>query len=372
MNNYLKNFLLIFFTVIIALLVVEGLSRLFFDPIDFLKPKTVSDEVLRYKIEPNSGAHDSWGFRNKSVPETADIVAVGDSHTYGISATASNSWPNTLGRISGKETYNLSLGGYGPVEYLYLMEEKALKLNPELIIVGFYLGNDLKDSLTAVYTVPIWEDLRNAEIASVLEDKKDDKRTNTNSISDWFAAHSVLYRIVSSSFIGDSLRQSRRIKKGEDVLMLDAADYGIHTGFTPDSRLKGLDLSNSEVREGLRLTLEFFNKMNQLAKEKVIDFLVVIIPTKESVFSEFILTSDELSNSEKLKRLIENEDVVNKVVKAYFKDHGIAYVDVLEKLREAAGREQIYPNNFGGHSNKNGYRIIANSINQYLKLDNSQ
>lgn len=372
MNNYLKNFLLIFFTAIIALLVVEGLSRLFFDPIDFLKPKTVSDEVLRYKIEPNSGAHDSWGFRNKSVPETVDIVAVGDSHTYGISATASNSWPNTLGRISGKETYNLSLGGYGPVEYLYLMEEKALKLNPELIIVGFYLGNDLKDSLTAVYTVPIWEDLRNAEIASVLEDKKDDKRTNTNNISDWFAAHSVLYRIVSSSFIGDSLRQSRRIKKGEDVLMLDAADYGIHTGFTPDSRLKGLDLSNSEVREGLRLTLEFFNKMNQLAKEKVIDFLVVIIPTKESVFSEFILTSDELSNSEKLKRLIENEDVVNKVVKAYFKDHGIAYVDVLEKLREAAGREQIYPNNFGGHSNKNGYRIIANSINQYLKSDNSQ
>ncbi|MEE8298083.1 MAG: hypothetical protein V3R67_01760, partial [Thermodesulfobacteriota bacterium] len=167
MNNYLRNFLIIFFTVIIALLVVEGLSRLFFDPIDFLKPKTVSDEVLRYKIEPNSGAHDSWGFRNKSVPETADIVAVGDSHTYGISATASNSWPSALGRILGKETYNLSLGGYGPVEYLYLMEEKALKLNPELIIVGFYLGNDLKDSLTAVYTVPIWEDLRNAEIASV-------------------------------------------------------------------------------------------------------------------------------------------------------------------------------------------------------------
>jgi hypothetical protein len=372
MNNYLRNFLLIFFSVILALLVAEGLSRIFFDPIDFLRPKRVPDKILGYKLEPHSGAHDSWGFRNKSVPESADIVAIGDSHTYGISATASNSWPNTLRSITNKETYNLSLGGYGPAEYLYLIENKALSLNPEMIIVGFYLANDLYDAFKSVYDVSIWEDFRNAEIASVLEDKKDDKRTNTNNISDWLAGHSVIYRIVSSSSIGDSLRQNRRIRRGEDILMLDVEDSEIHTGFTPDRRLKGLDLSNSEVREGLRLTLEFFNKMNQLTKEKDIDFLVVIIPTKESVFSEFIITSDELSNSDKLKRLIENEDVINKVVKAYFKDHGIAYVDVLEKLREAAGREQIYPNNFGGHSNKNGYRIIANSINQYLKSDNSQ
>jgi lysophospholipase L1-like esterase len=350
--------------------VVEGLSRIFFDPIDFLKPKTVSDEVLRYRIKPNSGAHDSWGFRNKSDPDTADIVAVGDSHTYGISATASNSWPNILQRITNKKVYNLSLGGYGPAEYLYLIEEKALKLDPELIIVGFYLGNDLKDSFSAVYSVPIWEDLRNAQIASVLEEDKDDNKTNN--ISDWLAGNSVLYRIVSSSFIGDSLRHSRRIKKGEDVLMLDVEDYGIHTGFTPDIRLEGLDLSDPKVREGLRLTLEFFKKMNQIAQEKEIDFLVVIIPTKESVFSEFIVTSDQLGNSDKLKSLIGSEEVVNKLIKAYFTENNIPYVDVLEPLGEAAGREQIYPNNFGGHTNKNGYRIIAESINKYLESDNSQ
>jgi hypothetical protein len=28
--------------------------------------------------------------------------------------------------------------------------------------------------------------------------------------------------------------------------------------------------------------------------------------------------------------------------------------------------EQIYPNNFGGHENKNGYRIIAETIKKYL------
>jgi len=367
MNKIIKNLLLLLFSLIIALFVAEGLARLFFDPIDFLKPKTYYDEVLRYKIEPNSGAHDSWGYRNKKVPDSAEIVAIGDSQTYGISATASNSWPAALETISGEKTYNLGLGGYGPAEYLYLMEENALKLNPQMIVVGLYLGNDLKDSLTAVYSVPVWENLRNPDFSY-----SDDDRENLeqDSLTDWLSGNSVLYRIVSSSFIGDNLRQQRRISKGEDILMLELPEYGISTGFTPDRRLEGLDLSNPDVREGLRLTLGFFDQMNQLANEKNIDFLVAIIPTKETVYSEFLSQSKELSNSFEMTKLIQSEEVVNKFIQAYFKDHGIPFVDVLGPMREAVKSEQLYPNNFGGHPNKNGYRIIAETINRYIESDN--
>ncbi len=368
MNRVLKNTLLVIFIAIFVLIVVEGLSRLIFDPIDFLKPKVSFDEVLRYKIEPNSGAHDSWGYRNKSVPDSIDIVAIGDSHTYGISATASDSWPNALQDISGRSTYNLSLGGYGPAEYLYLLEQKALNLNPDLIIAGLYLGNDLKDARTAVHTVSIWEDLRgNAPLEEVQDSKKIDKR----SFTDWLAGNSVLYRIVSSSFIGDNLRQQRRLNKGEEVLMLNVEESGINTGFTPDRRLKGLDLRNPEVRDGLKYTLAFIKRMNELAKEKDTGFLVVIIPTKETVYSDLILEDSELSNSSKLSSLIQSEEVVNKIVKTYFRDNNIAFIDVKDSLRKAAGNMQIYPNNFGGHSNNNGYRIIAETINQYIESSNS-
>ena len=368
MNKFLKNTLLVIFIAIFAIIVVEGLSRLIFEPIDFLKPKVSYDEVLRYKIEPNSGAHDSWGYRNKSVPERAEIVTIGDSHTYGISATASGSWPNTLHNISGRSTYNLSLGGYGPAEYLYLMEQKALSLNPDLIIVGFYLGNDLKDARTAVHTVPMWEDLRGN---SPLEEVNDAKKIDKSGFSDWLAGNSVLYRIFSSSFIGDNLRQQRRISKGEEVLMLNVEGSDINTGFTPDRRLKGLDLRTPEVRDGLQYTLEFFKRMKELAKENETDFLVVIIPTKETVYSDLILEDSELSNSSKLNLLIQNEEVVNKVVKTYFRDNNIAFIDVLDSLKKAAGSEQIYPNNFGGHSNLNGYRIIAETVNQHIESSTS-
>ncbi len=366
MNKYFRNILLVIFIVVVVLLILEGLTRLVFEPIDFLKPSISSDEVLRYKIDPGSGAHDSWGYRNKSVPDSSDIVALGDSHTYGISATAADSWPSALERISGRKTYNLALGGYGPAEYLYLMEEKALSLNPEIIIAGFYLGNDLKDSLKAVRTVPIWEDLRGK---APLEHSDDSREVSKSGFSDFLAGNSVLYRIVSSSFIGDKLRQRSKISKGEEIIMLEVDGAGVSTGFTPHRRLKGLDLLAPDVREGLRLSLELINRMNKLALKEGVNFLVVIIPTKEAVYSEYILDDHELSQSPELSLLIQNEDVVNKVVKRYFSDHNIAYIEVLKPLQDAAASEQIYPNNFGGHTNKNGYRIIAETINQYIQAD---
>jgi hypothetical protein len=73
-----------------------------------------------------------------------------------------------------------------------------------------------------------------------------------------------------------------------------------------------------------------------------------------------------LIGSRKIGRLIDNERQVNEIAKSYFEEHNISYLDVLEPLRRAVPYEQIYPNNYNGHSNKNGYRIIAETIYQNL------
>ncbi|MEW6144781.1 MAG: hypothetical protein AB1598_07145 [Thermodesulfobacteriota bacterium] len=367
MNKYLKIFVLILGSFAISLLVAEGVSRLVFDPIDFLKPRRIPDDVLRYRIEPHSGAHDALGFRNKSSPDTAEVVAIGDSHTYGISARASDSWPSALGRMTGKTVYNMSLGGYGPAEYLYLMEQEALALRPGIIIAGFYLGNDVKDSFTAVYNVDRWKDMRKPEFVSSPDNvEAEDEEGFSYGIGGWLAGHSVLYRLVSSSFIGDSLRQARRMKRGELIVMFEDEASGIKTGFTPDQRLKGLDLAEPDVREGLALSLEFFDRMNRLARKNGIEFIVVIIPTKESVFARYIEGNKSLPASDRIDYLIVNERRVDSEVRKYFDEHGIRYVDALGPLGVSAGTEQIYPNNFGGHENRNGYRIIAESLKSYM------
>ena len=367
MNKYLRKFVLITVSLVFTLLVAEGIARVIFDPIDFLKPKRVPDEILRYRIEPGTGAHDSLGFRNKSVPDSVDIVAIGDSHTYGISARASESWPSALAGMTGKSVYNMALGGYGPAEYLYLMESEALKLHPDVIIAGFYLGNDLKDSYTAVYSVDRWKAMRKSRLeqSAGLSETEDDDGFSYG-FGDWLAGHSVFYRLVSSSFIGDNLRQARRMKRGEQIVMLKDEKNGINTGFTPEQRLKGLDLGRPDVGEGLALSLAFFERMNELAHQHDVEFIVVIIPTKESVFARYIEGNKSLPASGKIDYLLENEREADDRIRSYFDEHGIRYVDVLGSLSKSADVEQIYPNNFGGHENRNGYSVIAGAIKEYL------
>ncbi|HSC35640.1 MAG TPA: hypothetical protein VLG45_10230, partial [Thermodesulfobacteriota bacterium] len=244
--------------------------------------------------------------------------------------------------------------------------------------------NDLADSYEAVYTVPHWEDFRNPALA-INDDTKTDNSEKpeekksphakplqtrlkyiTYVVTDWFAGHSVLYRIVTETYLGDMIRQRRMIDRGEEIIMFKDDERGIDTGFTPETRLQGLDMAKPHLQEGLRLALGFFNRMNEVAEINGIRFLVVIIPTKETVFAEFIEGNDSLIGSRKIDRLIDNERQVSEIAKSYFEEHDISYLDVLEPLRKAVPYEQIYPNNYNGHNNKNGYRIIAETIYQNL------
>src|SRR5215472_7496440 len=127
-KNYFICVLLMVLSISICLITMEFLLRIVFYPVDYLEPYLVEDDLLGVKVKPHSSGHDSWGYRNKLVPTSADIVTIGDSQTYGISATAADSWPAKLHQLIHKDVYNLSLGGYGPLEYLYLLENKAFKL----------------------------------------------------------------------------------------------------------------------------------------------------------------------------------------------------------------------------------------------------
>src|SRR5208282_834981 len=98
-----------------ALLLCEFGARLILNPADYLSIELVKDDVLGGVPSPSArSGFDSWGFRNRQVPETVDIVAVGDSHTYGNTARMEDSWPYVLGLLTGRRVYNMAMGGYGP------------------------------------------------------------------------------------------------------------------------------------------------------------------------------------------------------------------------------------------------------------------
>jgi lysophospholipase L1-like esterase len=367
----------------------EGICRIVLDSVDYLKPYKVRDPILGHKLKPNSGGHDAWGYRNKFVPSTADIVTIGDSQTYGLNATVKNSWPGVLQQLTGRDVYNLSLGGYGPIQYLYLLESKALTLHPSLVIVGFYFGNDLRESVGIVYKQNYWKHLRkpgfilaqeNLSRTEIDPDTENDAQPKQGGIKrtkgfyrklvygNWFAHHSILYRLVNNSSIGEIFRftEANYGYAHENITIFKDTEHNIRTGFIPIERLSAVNMNDSVVQEGLRISLKAFQKIHEIIMSKNVDLLVVLIPTKESVFAKYIEKNRALHNSEIIDELLINEDKVRESVKEYFEEHNIAYVDVLYALRNSVGEEEIYPQNSNGHPNKNGYRIIAETVQQYL------
>ncbi|ETW93845.1 MAG: hypothetical protein ETSY1_37490, partial [Candidatus Entotheonella factor] len=162
-RSWIKNLLLLILSFCFSLFLAESLLRVTVAPVNYLRPKVVPDDILNHKIPPYSGGHDAWGFRNPSVPTTADIVTIGDSMTYGTLATATHSWPSRLQTYTGMAVYNLGLGAYGPAQYLYLLEHKALSLKPSLVIVGLYFGNDFYNAYEITYKYDYWRFLRNPD-----------------------------------------------------------------------------------------------------------------------------------------------------------------------------------------------------------------
>src|SRR5262249_43794524 len=139
MTERLARIALVAGSLAVAVLLCEAGARLLLDPVDYLSPQLLRDDVLGMTLPAGSGGHDAWGFRNPSVPERADAVALGDSHTYGNGAKRNEAWPAVLEQLTGQRVYNLGMGGYGPNQYRYLLEKKGLSLKPRTVVCGLYM-----------------------------------------------------------------------------------------------------------------------------------------------------------------------------------------------------------------------------------------
>ena len=340
------NSLILLFSLLISLILAESIARLFFAPVDYLQPEVLIHDQLGHIVAPESGGHDAWGFRNRSVPEHSDIVAIGDSQTYGDSAISSDSWPAQLEKISGNSVYNLATGGYGPGHYLYLLQNYAVKLSPKKIIIGFYYGNDLIDSFN--FKNHIQGDF-----------SEFDKKRTQYPLRFWLSGHSVIYRIITFSGIGDMVRKAESHKKATSSALLTYNKPPIYTIFTPEKRLLALNLHEDKVTQGLDYSISYLLQISEFCKSHNLDLTIVLIPTKERVYYKHLET-EKITTA--YQELISNENEVDSKIKNALTDHQISFVDAYSGLSTVADSAQIYPLNDDGHPNKNGYNIIAKMI----------
>lgn len=116
----------------------EGMGDILFWQSEYIAPLENPDEILsvhRLRL-------DELGFRIPANPsDNYDVVVLGDSFTEG--ANVATPWTDTFAQVSGLRTRNLGFRGYGIRHHTWTWQEYGSQENPEVLIIGFFGGNDV-------------------------------------------------------------------------------------------------------------------------------------------------------------------------------------------------------------------------------------
>lgn len=160
-------------TLLLACVIAEIGLRLF-RPVEHLAPipgtnselvhRRAEIEGLSYDLVPNAhGVYagkvveiNSLGMRGPEVsrtkpPGTFRVAAIGDSLTFGYAVLGEEAWPAALERALNEdpsklgaqkvEVLNLGVSGYNSRDEAIVLEQKALALDPDVIVVGYFLND---------------------------------------------------------------------------------------------------------------------------------------------------------------------------------------------------------------------------------------
>lgn len=358
--------------------VAEVGLRLAVNPSDFLQAIPVDDPVLGHRIEAGATGHDDLGFRNLSVPAQADIVAIGDSNTYGVAAPLDGSWPAQLATQMQAPVYNMGLGGYGPLQYLQLSRDAAQRFKPKVLVVAYYYGNDLFDAYNIAHTRPHWHSWRQSQPAATTGqpalsggDAESEKRFGA--LRHWLARRSMVYGVIRASVLTNLATAATTREAGQmspDIRWAWSDDRDgkpLRTVFAPSDRLGAVDTSTAMPAEGLAISSKALIALNDEAKAKGIRVLVVTLHTKEFMHCRYLRGAGAALPAA-FVRLCEAEQRAQDTMHEALRTGGVPFVDVTAAMEKAIEqRQQIYPVDLDGHPNRTGYAVIASEVARALK-----
>jgi len=380
--------LLTLVALLVSLAIAEGVLRLvekaqLGDRV--IQEKLIDDPILGLKLAPHTLGHDANGFRNDSVPQHADVVVLGDSQTWGVNAERQEAWPQQLAKLSGRGAYNMGMGGFGPVQYKAVLPQ-ALRLSPRIVVVGFYLGNDIYDAYHMAYQYEAHRDLRSPAAGDLSADTVGDKsnlfwneekqfhatfgRNSLAGLSFWLREHLAIGRLLNRTHLWPGAEDvDYEIDKSWAVAHPDRGAVselpGRETVFTTAYRLAGLDLDEPRIVEGIRISTDLLAQMQTETQRNHARLIVLLLPTKEAVYAS--AQNGKLNLDPTYQKLVKMEGRVRSEILSTCEKNGIPAIDALPYLSSSLDRgERIYPSTTESHPNAHGYFVIAAAVNENI------
>lgn len=368
-KNLLINLSLLIITLILLFIFTEISLRMFYP--QRLSHVRISEDLIYenipgretnyfrteffQKIRYNKHGMRDYEYNVSKKPGSYRIVFVGDSFVealqVGINETMENLLENMLGNYYGKkiESINLGVSGYQTAQELISLKKKGMRFNPDLVLLGFFVGNDFINNLA---TPLITEDENgNLKIQKV-------KFGFFNKLIKTCSTSLHLCALIKNNFfntIGKKNTLLRRIFYNTGLIVtppppLPTKNYKI----VPDYDIY---LKESIYPEQFDRTKKLLKLFDKFVKENNLDWVLVIIPTKEQV------------DKNKLKKLVKEQNLNNeldvekaqKFLKQFAEENNISYIDLLPEFKKRNVNNTFYFE-IDGHWNKKGNKLAAEII----------
>ncbi len=321
-------------------------------------------DLLPYALTPNSESAvatpefetpiriNSHGYRDDEFeaagPGRLRILAIGDSFTFGYGCTAAEAYPSVIeARLRdalGPDRIEVINAGFAacnyPDTYYLFLKERGLALDPDLIVVGLFVGNDLDHDLAHEH---VWPRVDDAGLPLKIES------TISRVENGYWVSRMPLRRyrlpVVRNSHLAQALISALRTALPSSPVLFNQWIY----------RRDYADRTSAAVEKVLAL----LSAMAALAEERGIPIVFVIIRAREQVhperydFSQYsFMATHELEKPQRILR-------------RHLEDQGLTSLDLLPTIRDASGQEALYYE-LDQHWNRRGHEVAGKVIADFL------
>lgn len=280
------------------------------------------------------------GFRDDGLNEEKGFRAVvlGDSFAEGAWVNLDDGWVELLEQRSGADFVNLGVGTYGTIQERIVLERYGLELEPDLVVLAFFSGNDFGND-------GCYEGEVNQRVDERLK----------GFLSRYFYSYEMLKYILGQSRVNNPYVPELNESSGGGLAY---RSEGLELVFHIE-HLNSMERDDPPpwIARGAELTPDNILRIQEICNENGIEFIVVICPSKEQVYWDIMKTL--LAESERY-----DPDWPNSLIESSGVENGIHVLDLTPVFRAHSGDQLYFTEDT--HWNVEGNRLAAEAVYTYL------
>lgn len=285
-----------------------------------------------YDFFLNSQGFKDVEFKQEKEPGTYRILALGDSFAFGVVPYQHNYLTLLEQKLNGSgvrtEVINMGIPSIGPQDYLSLFANEGLTLQPDMVLVSFFVGNDFTETMR-------W-------------------RTKLHEFSDVVA--------LIKFFIDLNGKFTGKVIHGQASYDDNAAYFTDETYLQIEKERSWMYLKQAPFKKAFADGVGYLVRIKELCDRRKIALRVVVIPDELQVnpaLQAKVIKSLNVSSGEV------DFTLPNRFLNEQLKGNHIGHLELLPTFSSASAQANLYKPN-DTHWNIAGNKLAADLLAEYL------